>query len=984
MLSAQPQDNNFFFYFRTCARCISFATRIVIQALTRLLNLFIPTMNPFTFTTGSRLISVFILLMFSIGCQPLNDAPLSVDYEKFVLDNGLEVVFHTDRSDPIVAVAMTYHVGSAREIEGRTGFAHLFEHLLFLESENLGKGGLDILINKVGGSLNGSTSRDRTNYYQVVPNDALEKIIWAEADKMGFFINTVTESVVAKEKQVVKNEKRQSYDNRPYGHTSYVIDKALYPEGHPYNWQVIGSLEDLDRATLQDVKDFYNNWYGPNNATLVIAGDFDTAQAKEWVEKYFGEFEARGDVGRRPSKRAAITETQKFYHEDNFAQVPALTMAWPTVEQYHPDAYALDMLAELLASGKKSPFYKVLVEEQQLTSDVTMYNYASELAGQYQISIRAFQDTDLDDVASGIDAAFARFEQEGIQEKDLQRIKAGQETDFYNGLSSVLGKAFQLAHYNIFADDPGFATKEIESILAVTAEDVMRVYEQYIKGRPFVATSFVPKGQTSLTLSESMMASVVEEPIVQGAEDEFILSENEGYQKTPSSFDRSVEPPFGEQPDMQIPAIWTTEMANGMKVYGIENNETPLVQFRLHQKGGLLLENPEKVGVSNFLAQMMTAGTAQKSPEELEEAIEQLGASISVDAGREQFTISGNTLARNYEATMALVEEMLLEPRWDETEFELIQQRILNQLRQQAASPPAISRNAYNNLLYGPDHILGQNAMGTLASVASITMDDLKAYYNAHISPALTNYHIAGAAKQPEVVRVLTGLADRWTDKPVSFPDYDLPAPVSESKIYFIDVPGAKQSVIRVGYLALAETDPDYFRANIMNFKLGGGGFSSELLQVLREEKGYTYGAGSGFSGTDIPGPFVISTSVRSNVTLESLMLIKDIVETYPADFNESYLADTKGFMIKSNARRFETLGAKLGILSDISAYGWGHDYPKEQVQIVRDITVDEVKMLAEKYVDASKMIYLIVGDAKTQLPRLSALGLGEPVLLNL
>lgn len=941
-------------------------------------------MNSFLSKTGIPSIGAFILLILGAGCQPETNTPLRVDYEKFVLDNGLEVVFHTDRSDPIVAVAMTYHVGSAREIEGRTGFAHLFEHLLFLESENLGKGGLDILINKVGGSLNGSTSRDRTNYYQVVPKDALEKIIWAEADKMGFFINTVTETVLAKEKQVVKNEKRQSYDNRPYGHTSYVIDKALYPESHPYNWQVIGSLEDLDRATLQDVKDFYNNWYGPDNATLVIAGDFDTAQAKEWVEKYFGEFEPRGEVDSRAARKPILNETQKLYHEDNFAQVPALTMAWPTVEQYHPDTYALDMLAELLASGKKSPFYKVLVEEQQLTSDVTMYNYSSELAGQYQVSIRAFPETDLNKVASGIDAAFARFEQEGIQEKDLQRIKAGQETDFYNGLSSVLGKAFQLAHYNIFADDPGYATKEIERILAVTAEDVVRVYEQYIKGKTFVATSFVPKGKTELTLSGSTLATVVEEPIVQGAEDEFILSDSEGYQKTASTFDRSIEPPFGEEPEMQIPSIWTTEMANGMKVYGIENNETPLVQFRLDQKGGLLLENPEKVGVSNFLAEMMMAGTAGKSPEELEEAIEQLGASISVYAGREQFTISGNTLARNYEATMALVEEILLEPRWDETEFQLIQQRILNQLRQQAANPTAISRNVYNNLLYGSAHMLGHNELGTLESVASITMDDLRAYYNANVSPTMARYHIAGAAKQPEVVRVLTGLSAKWAKKPVAIPTYDLPAPLTESKIYFVDVPDAKQSVIRVGYLALAETDPDYFPANIMNFKLGGGGFSSELLQVLREEKGYTYGAGSGFSGSDIPGPFVISTSVRSNVTLESLLLIKDIVETYPADFNESYLADTKGFMIKSNARRFETLGAKLGILSDISSYGWDHDYPKQQVQIVRDISVDDIKLLAEKYVDAGKMIYLVVGDANTQLPRLSALGLGEPVLLDL
>ncbi len=285
-----------------------------------------------------------------------------VAFEQFTLENGLHVILHIDRSDPVVAVALTSHVGSAREKAGRTGFAHLFEHLLFLESENLGKGGLDKMSARIGGAgANGSTSRDRTNYFQTVPKDALEKMIWAEADKLGYFINTVTEPVLAKEKQVVKNEKRQSYDNRPYGHNFSVISKSLYPATHPYSWDVIGSLEDLQNATLEDVKSFYNRWYVPNNVTLTIAGDFDVKQTKAWVEKYFGEIKRGEAIPKMEKQSVTLTETKKLYYEDNFAKLPQLTLTWPSFYEYHPDSYALEFLASYLSKGKKAPLYKTIV-----------------------------------------------------------------------------------------------------------------------------------------------------------------------------------------------------------------------------------------------------------------------------------------------------------------------------------------------------------------------------------------------------------------------------------------------------------------------------------------------------------------------------------------------------------------------------------------------------------------------------------------------
>ena len=933
-----------------------------------------------------KLLCLGALAAMVIACNPIQEeqAELKVDYEKITLDNGLEVIFHVDRSDPVVAVALTAHVGSAREKTGRTGFAHLFEHLLFLESENLGKGGLDKMSARIGGSgANGSTSRDRTNYFQTVPNDALEKMIWAEADKLGWFINTVTDPVLAKEKQVVKNEKRQSVDNNPYGHTSYVIGKALYPEDHPYNWQVIGSLDDLQAATLGDVKEFFKRWYVPNNTTLVIAGDFDVAQATEWVHKYFDEIPKGEEVSDMANRPGMVAETLKFYHEDNFARLPELTMVWPSVEQYHPDGYALNVLSQYLSVGKNAPFYKVLVEDKKLTSGVRMFNSSSELAGEYRVSVRAFADKNLDDVAAAVNEAFAKFEAEGIPQKDLNRIKAGQETSFYNGLSSVLGKGFQLAQYNIFAKDPGFVSQDVENILNVTAEGVMRVYQSYIKDKNFIATSFVPKGRVAQALSGSEKAAVVEEKIVQGAEESFDPTIQATYEKTPSTFDRSVEPPYGSAPKVAIPEVWNAQANNGMAIFGIQNDEVPLVQFNMVIKGGLLLDNPEKVGVANLTARMMTQGTKSKTPAQLEEAIQQLGARISVSAGQESIVVSGNTLKKNYDATMELVEEILLEPRWDEAEFELRKQSTISSIRQQEASPNAIAQNAYNILIYGEDNIKSKNILGSEASISSISIEDLKGYYEAYISPSITTMHVVGDIAQADVIESLSGIEENWKAKDVEIPAYSTPNSPNKSQVFFYDVPNAKQSILRVGYPALAVNDEDYYPATVMNYILGGGGFASQLTQQLREGKGYTYGIRSGFSGGNDAGPFTISSGVRSNVTYESAQLVKEILADYSEGYTDKDLETTKSFLIKSNARAFETAGSKLNMLQNMSRYGWESDYVKDREKIVNDMTVERVQELANKYLDPDKMFYLVVGDAKTQLDRLEKLGYGKPTLIN-
>lgn len=930
-----------------------------------------------------------LLVLFTItSCQQNEvketDPEFKVEYEKFTLDNGLQVILHVDRSDPVAAVALTAHVGSAREKTGRTGFAHLFEHLLFLESENLGKGGLDQMSARIGGSgANGSTNRDRTNYFQTVPIDALEKMIWAEADKLGYFINTVTEPVLAKEKQVVKNEKRESVDNQPYGFNSSVINSNLYPEGHPYSWEVIGSLEDLQNATLDDVKEFYKRWYVPNNVTLTIAGDIDVAQTKAWVKKYFNEIPRGEDIPKMEKQPVTLKSSKRLFYEDNFARAPRLSMAWPTVYEYHPDTYALSVLSQYLTEGKKAPLNKVLVENQQLTSNVRMYQSSSEIAGQLMLSVTAFDKTNLNTIADAINLGFRDFEMNGISETDLNRIKAGQETNFYRRLSSVLGKGFQLAQYEIFAGDPGFINEDVKHILAVTPEDVMRVYNTYIKDQKFIATSFVPTGQMNLVLDNSQQAVVTEEQIIEGAEDTFDASLAAEYEKTPSSFDRSVEPEYGKSPDLIIPEVWKRNLDSGIKVFGIENTEVPLVEFELEIKGGLLLENTDKVGVSNLMANLMTKGTKTKTPEALENAIESLGAQIYSYATDNSVTISGTTLAKHFDKTMALVTEILLEPRWDKDEFNLLKQSTISRIQRQKANPNSIANNEFSKLLYGKHNILAYNNIGTEASVNAITLSDLQNYYATKLTPQLTNVHVVGSISEHDVIKALETINTTWESKTVVLPEVPQALLPETSKVYFYDVSGAKQSVIVFGHPSLKATDKDYYAASVMNYRLGGGSFASQLTQELRESKGYTYGIRSSFDGDANTGEFLIRSSVRTNVTYESAALIKEILENYGSSYNESDLEITKGFTLKSSARAFETLGSKLSMLSNISNYGYAADYAKQRQSIVKDLSVNDVKELAEKYINPNQMIYVIVGDAETQLDKLKTLGFGDAELLN-
>ncbi|MCJ7450053.1 MAG: insulinase family protein [Bacteroidales bacterium] len=935
------------------------------------------------FRIYSFLITVVVIMLSVSSCKktPEKDS-LSIPYEKYVMPNGLQVILHSDHSDPMISYAIMYHVGSSREIPGKTGFAHLFEHLLFGGSENVAPGKFDMIIENAGGFNNGFTSRDVTTYFEVFPKNALEKILWLESDRMGFFINSITSRLMAIQQNVVQNEKRQSVDNSPYGFTQDVIYKNLYPKGHPYSWDVIGEMEDLKNANLDDVKTYYENFYGPNNATLVISGDFETDSVKMLIDKYFSEIKSQRTVSPRSAMPVTLAQTKKLFHEDNFANVPQITMVWPVPEQYNKDMYALDFLAKLLADGKKAPFYKVLVKEKQLTSRVNAYNGSEELAGEFTVNITANEGKSLKEIEEAVYEAFARFEKDGITEKDVERIKASTEKNFYEGLSGILNKSLNLAFYNTYLDDPGFIVKDIENIKAVTLDDILMVYNKYIKDKNHIVTSFVPKGQPAMMAENSVAAGIKEENISEASQVEIAETGNEQIVKTASLMDRTVEPTAGKEPELNVPKIWKAELSNGIQVVGIQNTELPLVDMSIIINGGVIQDNIILPGVASMVASVLPQGTKNKTPEELEEEIELLGSKINMFAGREEISMDASTLSRNFQKTLLLMKEILLEPRWDTTEFTIALTRTKNSIIQAEAQPRSVATQAFFRLLYGPEHIFGYNTRGVKESVEKITLDDLKTFYEKNFSPSVTKILVAGNVSEEQVLAALNPFVNEWNAKEVTFNNYPLPANPDKSTIYFVDIPGSRQSVIYAGYLALSRDNPDFIKTDFINYRLGGA-FTSILNQILREEKGYTYGASSYFQEMKIPAPFTAATSVRSDATFESVKIIKEEMEKYRNGISEDDIQFIKNYMIRSNALRFETNGALVGMLSTMTKYGFPDDYIKKEENVIKNMTVEEHKTITEKYIIPDRMYYVVVGDAATQMKPLEKIGFGKPVLIK-
>ncbi len=898
---------------------------------------------------------------------------LVIPYEKFVLPNGLTLVVHEDHSDPIVHVDVTYHVGSAREEIGKSGFAHFFEHMMFQGSDHVADEQHFKVVTAAGGTLNGSTNRDRTNYFETVPNNQLEKMLWLEADRMGFLMDAVTQQKFEVQRATVKNERGQNYDNRPYGLLNEVASKNLYDYGHPYSWLTIGYVEDLNRVSVNDLKNFFLRWYGPNNATLTIGGDVKTADVVTLVEKYFGPIPRGPEVEKVVVPAAHIEKDRYVSYTDNYARLPLLAIVYPTVPNYHPDMAALACLAQVLGQGRNSVLYQQLVKKQ-LALQAQASNQLSELSGEFYINILPFGGKSLADMEKLYRAALDTFEHKGVTDEDIARFKGGVEAQYINGLQSVAGKVSQLAAFQTFTGTPNKIGDLLKMYTSVTKEDVMRVYNQYIKGKHAVIVSVLPKGQDKL---------------IAAADDYKIDSShytppnygygNLKYVKATDNFDRSKLPGNGPNPVVKVPAYWKKNLQNGIKIIGTENNELPLVTITITIPGGHLLQakDTSKAGLANFFADMMNEDSKKYSAEQMAIELQKLGSSIRVNSSTDDISFMVLALKKNLDKTLDLLQEKMFNPLFTEDAFKRNQKQTLEGIRQSKAQPAAIASEVINKINFGPASILGISENGTESTVKNITLDDIKNYYSNNMGSQGARVVIVGDVNESEIMPKL-GFLDKLPNKKIDVPMVNTtPQAIDKSKIYLVDVPKAAQTEFRVGYLTGLKYDAtgEFYKAGLMNYTLGGA-FNSRLNLNLREDKGWTYGARSGFDGDKYSGDFEFSSGIKAGATDSALVeVMKELKKYAESGITEEELVFTKSAIGQRDALRYETGAQKAGFISRILDYNLPANFVDQQNKLLAATTKKEMDELAKKWLHPEKMNILLVGDKARILPGLQKLG---------
>lgn len=894
---------------------------------------------------------------------------LVIPYQKYVYPNGLTLIVHEDHSDPVAHVDVTYHVGSSREEIGRSGFAHFFEHMMFQGSDNVADEEHFKIVSESGGTLNGTTNTDRTNYFETVPVNQLETALWLEADRMGFLLDAVTQKKFEVQRSTVKNERGQNYDNRPYGLVYEKTNRALYPYGHPYSWPTIGYVEDLDRVDVNDLKKFFLRWYGPNNAVVTVAGDVNPEQVTKLVDKYFGSIPKGPEVKGLQKDLVKIDADRYISYEDN-VKFPLIQMSFPSVPNRHPDEAPLDILADILGGSKKSFIYQNLVKTQKAIQ-ASANNPSMELAGAFTISALPFPGGTLADMEKAIRASIDEFEQTGFKEEDLNRFKASYEAQLVNSLNSVSGKASQLAAFQTFTGNANYIKEELDRYTRVTKEDVIRVFNTYIKNKPAVILSVYPKGKPELVAKADNFTF----PKINPADAKDAEYKNLVYNKPVDSFNRKQRPAAGIAPVVKVPELWTENFSNGLKLMGTYSNEIPLVTLQLTINGGHRIEQKEKSGMAHLLADLMMESTENYTAEEISDELGRLGSSIEIEAGVQDITVTITSLTKNLEKTMKLTEEMLFKPKFNVDEFEMIKNQQLQAISNQATQPRVIANNVYNKLLYGENSIMSIPEIGTASTVGSITIDEVKAFYQNYFSPNVSNLIVVGDIKKEDAL-AKSAFLKNWTSKNVKLPADEATSAINKTKIFLVNKEKAPQSEIRIGYMAMPyDATGDYYKSQLMNFTLGGA-FNSRINLNLREDKGYTYGARSGFQGTTYTGPFVAQAGVRGNATDSSLVeFIKEIRNYAEKGITEEELAFTKSSLRQADALKYETQVQKAGFLKRIIDYKLDPNYVKEQNEILTKISKEEINAIAKQKLLMDKMIITVVGDKESIHPGLSKLG---------
>ena len=904
-----------------------------------------------------RTFLILSLISFSFASLASEDIP-EITYEKFTLPNGLRVIVHEDHKIPVVAVNVWYHVGSKDELPGKTGFAHLFEHLMFNGTENYNDEYFGPFQQVGATDMNGTTNADRTNYFENVPTPALDLALWMESDRMGHLLGVVNEEKLNEQRGVVQNEKRQG-ENQPFGRVFLQAGKATFPQGHPYSWSTIGSMADLNAASLEDVQLWFKTYYGPNNAVLSLAGDINVEQAKELVNKYFGDIPA----GPEPIKRKKwIAKRTGQTREVMYDRVPntRIYKVWNTAEKGTKDEAHLELIASLLAGGKNSSLYQSLVYEKQLATNVSAFYYDREIAGQFWIAADLSNGQSLEELEKGIDKALHEFIKRGPTKKRLDNTITSLRASWIKGLQRVGGfggKSDILAKGEVYQGDPGAYKNLISMVFNATAKDLKATAEKWLSDGDYVLT-VIPNAQRSFNAE--------------------------------STVDRSQLPFPTEFPTLDLPDIQRGKLSNGLEVVLAERHDVPMINLSVQLKSGHSSDINDQPGLASFSMSMLTEGTKRYNALQLSSKLEELGTDLYTNVGLDSSSINVSSLKSNLIPSLDLLYEVMTEAVFDEKEIERKKIRWLASIDQSLSTPNGIVSNIAPGLLYGQNHPYGKpfSGNGTRDSIQWMKRESMIQYMQESMSPSNATILVVGDTNLDEVMTILENKFGKWSDSQsyqdnvIDYQNYQVP---TERKIYLVDKPGAVQSLIVAGQLLPSPDTEDEIDVELMNAVIGGS-FTSRLNMNLREDKSWSYGARTRLSRFKGPRPMLVYAPVQTDKTVQS---IQEIIREYdeyltsrPAEIEEleAIVKDRSLGLIGE----FETFGALMGGLSGVVAFNRSDDYLNSLPEKYQAIKIDDIHQATNTYIDPNIWTWIIVGDLSIIENEIRELELGKIEIIKL
>ena len=873
----------------------------------------------------------------------------SIPFTKYRLDNGLEVILAPDKRLPVVAVNLWYHVGAANETPDRTGFAHLFEHMMFTGTKHVARGEAERLLEAAGGAdSNATTGFDSTKYYDTVPANQLALALWTHADRMGYLLDALDQKALANQQDVVRNERRETTENRPYGIVDEALYRELFPPGHPYRPAVIGSHADIQAAKLADVRDFFKRYYRPNNATLVIAGDFDPANARRLVQRYFGSFARGADVPKPAVATPPIVGERRLEVTDRI-ELPRVDLAWLTPPAYAPGDAELDIAAAILAGGKSSRLYKKLVYEKELAQSVDASQESSALTSIFDIQAVARPGHTPAELEAAIDEELAKLVADGPTQAEVDRARSAYEHGLFRTLQRVSSRANRLNQYNQSTGDPGYLAQDLARYRRISPDDVRRVVAAELRKDRRVVV-FATRGDKVLAPDVPVTAVEATGPQTES------INRDEQWRNTPPKGGPPVAP--------QLPVPVVFKLANGLTVYHLQRDDVPLVNARLVVGAGLAANPPATPGVADFALASLEDGTTSRDALAIADQFAQLGADFAASTSRDASMLYVDALSAQFPAALALLADVALNPAFPAAEIDRARRSRLAGIVAAREDPDSLADAAFRRALYGPDQPFGQTSLGTEASIKRIDADMLKAFWQRWFHPGNAALVVVGAIDRATVQALAEREFGGWSGDAAArpAPGVAMPPKATAARLVLVERPGVNQTELRVGRVAAARTDPGYLPLQLANEVLGGQ-FTSRLNANLRETHGYAYGAFSGFDFGRLPGPFTVATTVRADATAEAVTEIDhelDRMRTVAPTAAE--FAKARDGVIRSLPGAFETNAGIAGAFGTLYVYDLAPTYYATLRQRFAAVTAAQVLAASKRYLDPSSMVVVGVG----------------------